>query len=461
MRGFEEQYGFTEGEWNACLKVLAHLKDNPLANPDNQRFSGLVGKLVKQAKKAQRKVDYKRQKQADLEVLKGSTIADNALRGVTVFSSGMPADEISLTPIQLPRNCYCCHESYDKVHGFYGRLCPACAAVNYRNRFQSIDLTGRNVIVTGGRVKIGYATALKFLRANAKVTVTTRFPATALQLFEDEEDYGVWKDRLVVYGLDLRSLPQVQEFVDYYRSENHSLEVLVNNAAQTIKYDADYYRPLIGQEQKLLGINGDKANLIASSVEVGDRLALASPTPSDELSVAAWEVNRFGQPVDGRSKTSWNSTLGEIDLVELLEVNLINQISPYVLIQELTPLLKASTFEKKFIINVTSAEGQFSYTNKSIFHPHTNMTKASLNMLTRTSAHEYVDFGVYMNAVDVGWVSTGATEELRKRQFAEGYIPPLDPVDGASRIMMPIIDELVSSVGTVGKLFKNYLVQDW
>ena len=172
-------------------------------------------------------------------------------------------------------------------------------------------------------------------------------------------------------------------------------------------------------------------------------------------------MSRFGQPVDHRSKTSWNSTLGEIDLLELLEVNLINQIAPYVLIQELTPLFKASAFEKKFIVNVTSSEGQFSYNNKSIFHPHTNMTKASLNMLTRTSAEEYVEFGVYMNAVDVGWVSTGATETLRKRQFDQGYIPPLDPVDGASRIMMPIIDELVRSAGIVGKLFKNYRMQDW
>ena len=382
-----------------------------------------------------------------------------------MYSSGDPAAELESTPIQVPRNCYCCNESYTLVHGFYGRLCPQCAEVNYQNRFRSIDLTGRNVVLTGGRVKVGYATALKLLRSHANLTVTTRFPATALSQFEAQPDYLDWKDRLTIYGLDLRSLPQVREFVDHYRSRNDSLEVLINNAAQTIKYDADYYRPLVAQEQQLLGTSQARTNVIPGSVQVldephssGSKALIAEVQESS--SALEWASNRFGQPVDHRSKTSWNSTLEEVDLVELLEVNLINQISPYVLIQELTPLFKASEFEKKFIVNVTSSEGQFSYGNKSIFHPHTNMTKASLNMLTRTSAREYVEHGVFMNAVDVGWVSTGANEELRQRQFAEGYIPPLDPVDAASRIMVPIIDELVESTGIVGKLFKNYEVQD-
>ena len=101
------------------------------------------------------------------------------------------------------------------------------------------------------------------------------------------------------------------------------------------------------------------------------------------------KLNRFGQPVDLRDKNSWNATLEEVSMYELVEVNLINQISPYFLIKELTPLMKASTFKEKFIVNVTSSEGQFSYQNKTMYHPHTNMTKAALNMLTRTSAKEY------------------------------------------------------------------------
>lgn len=461
MSGFEDRYGFTEADWQACLKVLTRLKEDPLANPDNKRFAGLVGKVVKQAKKSLRQADQQTKKDADRKVLNHSTIAANALGGTTLYSSGPSPEDPGFTPINVARHCYCCNQSYDLVHGFYARLCPACAQANFRNRFRSTDLSGRNVVLTGGRVKIGYASALKFLRCKADVTVTSRFPAIASRQFEEEPDYRDWRDRLTVHGLDLRNLGEVQAFVDRYRSEHESLEILVNNAAQTIRYDADYYRPLIDQEQELLDGGTVRPDLIARSDDGGERGVEPEEQADIQPSTLVWAANRFGQPVDRRDKTSWNSKLSEIDLVELLEVNLINQISPYVLIRELTPLFQRSTFDKKFIVNVTSSEGQFSYGNKSVFHPHTNMTKASLNMLTRTSAAEYLDYGVYMNAVDVGWVSTGANEALRQRQFAESYIPPLDPVDGAARIMVPIIDELEGSSGVVGALFKNYREQAW
>ena len=89
------------------------------------------------------------------------------------------------------------------------------------------------------------------------------------------------------------------------------------------------------------------------------------------------------------------------------------------------------------------------------------MTKASLNMLTRTSGKEYETYGIYMNAVDVGWVSTGAKEALRKKQFEKGYIPPLDPVDGAARIMAPIIEGIQNIHNPVGALLKNYKIVNW
>lgn len=121
-----------------------------------------------------------------------------------------------------------------------------------------------------------------------------------------------------------------------------------------------------------------------------------------------------------------------------------------------------SIHTERFVINVSSSEGQFSYENKTIFHPHTNMTKAALNMLTRTSAEEFAGSGIYMNSVDVGWISTGAIEPLRKRQAEVGYVPPLDPVDGASRILDPVIQVLTNRQEAIyGKLIKNYKVIDW
>ncbi|MDH7447743.1 SDR family oxidoreductase [Aquimarina sp. 2201CG14-23] len=457
MDNFTATYNFTKDEWNSCLKVLSTLKEDPFHNPDNTHFASLITKIHKQAKKTNRKQSYTEKKYNDLEIINGSVISQKALQNETSFDHTKEKKHTEYATLEIPKHCYCCNQSFVLAHSFYNRLCPDCAIINYENRFKEIDLSNRHVILTGGCVKIGYATALKLLRSNAKLMVTTRFPGLALEQYKKEKDYEEWKDQLTLYGLDLRNLNAVQEFITYYRSTYDSLDILINNAAQTIKYTDAYYQPLIQQERELIAFNKPEITLIQNKTPIVESHTILESV-SDRFGL---QLNRFGQPIDTRTKNSWNSTLEEIDMIELLEVNLINQISPYHLIKELTPLLKASTFNKKFIINVTSSEGQFSYTNKSIFHPHTNMTKASLNMLTRTSARAYEKNKIYMNAVDVGWVSTGAQETLRKKQFDAGYIPPLDPVDGASRIMLPIIEGIKNIHNPVGKLLKNYKVETW
>ena len=454
MNNFESQYNFSEEEWNSCLRVLKQLKDEPFQNPDNQLFSGLITKIHKQAKKKTNRAVYLQKKTADLAVLNNSTISKNALANTTVYADEK-SEQQCYTPLQLEKNCYACSSKYSLAHSYYNRLCPTCADINYENRFKEVDLTNRNVILTGGRIKIGYATALKFLRANANLTITTRFPAIALSQLQKEKDYEQWKDNLKVYGLDLRNLKAVKTFIDHYKSENNCLDILVNNAAQTIKYTNAYYAPILQSEQQLLKTLTNEPRLSINQTEViGEKMLFNG----NEIKT---ELNRFGNPIDIRDKNSWNSTLEEIPMEELLEVNLINQISPYLLIKELSPLMKQSNFKYKFIINVTSSEGQFSYDNKTIFHPHTNMTKAALNMLTRTSAKEYQNYNILMSAVDVGWVSTGAIETLRKKQFEAGYIPPLDSVDGAARIMHPIIEAIKNDNLIVGKLIKNYKQEIW
>jgi len=456
MNPIETTYAYTQEEWNNCLKVLQALKDNPFDNPDNQRFGTLITKIYKNAKKGNRKESYAAKKVHDLEIINDSEISKNALSNHTVYNEEKPEKDPVLTRLKIPKNCYCCNTSFTVSHSFYNRLCPNCATINYENRFKSIDLSGRHVILTGGRVKIGYATALKLLRNNAIVTVTTRFPALALTQFKEEKDYDTWKENLTLYGLDLRNLTAVEAFVEEYKKQHDSLDILINNAAQTIKYTDQYYSPLIAKEKKKLALLKGTKWGTPNTTPIAGHTLLENDEHQEFVS-----LNRFGQPVDNRTRTSWNATLEEVGMAELLEVNLINQISPYFLIKELTPLLKASIFDKKFIINVTSSEGIFSYNNKTIYHPHTNMTKASLNMLTRTSGKEYETYGIYMNAVDVGWVSTGAKEELRKKQFEKGYIPPLDPVDGAARIMIPIIEGIHNTHNPVGALLKNYKIVNW
>lgn len=446
---------FSEKEWNACIKVLSALKDNPFENPDNQTFKTLITGIYKQAKKANKKEPATDKNTADLSLLSTASIVVNALNKTTLFSH---ADTPYSDPAELKkaRKCYCCDSFFTTTHFFYHKLCSACADFNYQQRTKQHNFAGYNVIITGGRVKIGYATVLKFLRAKARVIVTTRFPALALEQLSNEVDYREWKDNLIVYGLDLRNLKAVQQFIEFCGRELKNLDILINNAAQTIKYPADYYKPLIAKEDTLLPIF--KANNLLKN-ETPISFPQNNLLPMGDEHIA--EINRFGQPVDYRDKNSWNSTLTEIELEELLEVNLINHISPYQLIAGLKPLMLKSDKQDRFIINVTSSEGQFSYPHKNIYHPHTNMTKAALNMLTRTSAAEFIKDSIFMNAVDVGWISTGAVETKRENLFNQLRIPPLDPLDGAMRIIHSIDEVLKGNKQLFGVLLKNYEVVAW
>lgn len=454
-------YGFSTEEWQICLKVLTALKDQPEHNPDNLRFSGLISKIYKTHKKQNRDHIHQAKQQHDNHLKKQAKIADLALNNQTLYRDFQPFHIASKKPcFAMPQHCYVCQQQYQHMHAFYHRLCPTCAELNYAMRFQHADLSGRHVILTGGRVKVGFATALKLLQQGAHVCLTTRFPALALQQFQQQADYSVWQERLFVYGLDLRSLNSIEQFIEFYQQKYQTLDILINNAAQTIHYPENYYAPLIQLEQQQAKQLEHHPAWQKNDVAVIPTTAQLPQHTFLQPECQTIARSRFGQPVDTREKNSWNSKLEEIDLKELLEVNLINHIAPYRLIQGLKSCMMASEKSEKWIINITSSEGMFSYHNKTADHPHTNMTKAALNMLTRTTAQDFVKDQIYMCAVDVGWISTGAIEPLRQKQFDKGMIPPLDSVDGASRIMHPIWTALQGEF-FVGVLLKDYKVHPW
>lgn len=454
---FAHQYPFSEAEWETCMKVLTALKDKPFENPDNQRFKTLVTSIYKKAKKQTHDLKFEAIRQHDAQLLGQVTTIQQIKANASIYTH-QEAQQQGFAELGQARFCYICHAQYKHLHFFYHKLCPDCAVLNYRFRQIEPDFKRYQVIITGGRVKTGYATALKFLRSGANVLITTRFPATAWEQLRSELDFEVWKDKITVYGLDLRNIKSVYQFIDYCNANLNSLEILVNNAAQTIKYPVKYYQPLIAQEEANLILHAH-ANLIENLTPI----ALNTPPLLAATESIAFDMplNRFGQPIDERDKNSWNATLEEIGLEELIEVNLINHISPYILIGNLGKLMEKSLQKYRFIINVTSSEGQFSYANKTIFHPHTNMTKAALNMLTRTAAADYKRKNIYMNAVDVGWISTGVSEIKRKKLFGEMRVPPLDPVDGAMRILHPIMEIQQGNTELYGKLLKNYQLKEW
>lgn len=447
-------YKFSMEEWEICMNVLEQLKQEPFENPDNDRLKMMITDIHRQAKKQKKKVNALERREHDKLVVKNTTVVSNASKQITQFAF-IPNQSQSFTQLQKERFCYCCNARYTQLHFFYHRLCPECASLNYEHRTRQHNFSGYNVLITGGRIKVGYAIVLQFLRSGANVLLTSRFPALALEQLKKEPDYTTWQNALTVYGLDLRNLQAVDHFISFCKSHFTCLDILVNNAAQTIKYPTDYYQPLIFREQQLLLQNpGDRV--------IVNQTPVAAPQNNLPMSEGMeLKLNRFGQPVDDREHNSWNATITDIGLEELLEVNLINQISPYRIIAGLKLLMVNSLHAERFVINVTSSEGQFSYPHKTIHHPHTNMTKAALNMLTRTTASEFIKDSIYMTAVDVGWISTGAAESKRAAQFDNLKIPPLDPLDGAMRVIHPIAEVLNGDKTLFGLLLKDYKPVVW
>jgi NAD(P)-dependent dehydrogenase (short-subunit alcohol dehydrogenase family) len=348
-----------------------------------------------------------------------------------------------------PSKCYVCKQAFQVLHHFYHRLCPACAAENYARRSDTADLTGYHALLTGGRIKIGFEIALMLLRAGATVLVTTRFANNAYQRFQAQPDFAEWQARLYVYGIDLRSLEAVQQLIVDVQNFFPKLDILINNAAQTITRPVDYYLPLIQQEQQYL----------PQSKQI---LQLAQHTPSNALAVfkqQAIALDEFNEPLDMRKQNSWRETLATVQTRELVETQVVNSIVPFMLCSQLKPLLMRSQ-NWRFIINVSAMEGQFNRVNKTHYHPHTNMAKAALNMLTRTAAMDYVRDGIYMNSVDTGWVTIEDPFATRQKNRLNGMVPPLDCVDGAARVMAPIWEGIHGNL-YYGQFLKDYKPTQW
>lgn len=448
-------YDFTPEEWAACIRVLGIVKDHPNEVPDLELMKGMISKVYKNARRERRKETETERREEDLSTKQQTYIFHYQTGKPEAFA--MPEQESLL--LNKSTGCYACGSRFHEVHAFYHRLCPECATLQLSKREQRANLKGRIAVVTGGRIKVGFATALKLLRDDATVVVTTRFPNDALLAFSEEPDFEHWKERLLLYGLDLRNLKSIDAFVAYLFSRFDALDILVNNAAQTIKYDTHYYQQLLQREEESGRLLSAEHTQIKHPYDLAEAATLPL-LPGTQASTLI-KTDIFNQPLDERAHNSWTATLSEVSTEELLEVNVINNIAPFILNSRLKPLLEKSAFPTRFIINVTSSEGQFSYSRKTVFHPHTNMTKAALNMMTRTSADDFAGSHILMNSVDVGWVSTGNPIEKKERLAEQGHVMPLDIHDAASRIYDPIAIALNSDIRHYGKLFKNYKVVDW
>ena len=467
-----------------------------ISRPNREQFEQTKKDLKKAARRKQVEKDKHARKETGIRSARESIVFEAPkLLGL----SDLQAKQAGV--LNSPRNCYVCKTPYTSLHHFYDAMCIECGDFNYAKRFQTADLTGQVAVVTGSRLKIGYHITLMMLRAGATVVATTRFPVDSALRFAKEDDFNDWGHRLKIHGLDLRHIPSVEIFCNFIEMQYDRLDILINNAAQTVRRPSGFYQHLMANEEKdfdkltpyaqqLLAdhqhsLHELKSLTQSSSTSHNANLQLSwhAPEPgigirasarlsqipySFDNSLRSEEVFPEGkldadlQQVDLRKTNSWRLKLGQIETPEMVEVQLVNAVAPFVLCNRLSRLMRKENTGMKHIINVSAMEGKFHRFHKEDRHPHTNMAKAALNMMTHTSASDFAKDGIYMNAVDTGWVTDEDPVELSKKKEVEhDFQPPLDIVDGAARVMDPLLDGINTGKHWCGKFLKDYRPIDW
>ena len=501
----------SDDDIRACIRVLRAIEADRshltrMTREERRELLTLAGLVAKperhnlvQMAKAFRRAEREAAKERDRKVLERAGLRiqrQSAVYTPLWLEPPKPEDSGNGRPeLQQERSCYVCKQPFVKMHRYYDSMCEACGDFNYAKREQTADLSGHYALVTGARVKIGFQASLKLLRAGAHVVVTTRFPIDAADRYSREPDFAAFRDRLQIHGLDLRHTPSVELFTRFLFERLPRLDYILNNACQTVRRPAGFFQHLLAREteslaqlppplRETLASHRELRQMIEGSLPQGGGTLLTAATRGHGeglIHSAALSQRRYldedfrdgdtlfpsghydedRQQIDLRTVNSWRLRLHEVETPELLEVHLVNAIAPYILNARLKPLMVRTPGAHKHIVNVSAMEGQFYRTTKTDKHPHTNMAKAALNMMTRTSAPDFVKDGIHMNAVDTGWVTDEDPAVHAARKAEEGFAPPLDIIDGAARIVDPVFVGRLTGNPVWGQFLKDYKPAPW
>jgi NAD(P)-dependent dehydrogenase (short-subunit alcohol dehydrogenase family) len=434
-------------EIDSCISILAQLStdtDQIFIIPKEQRtalikaadqFSRPDRDELSRRKKDGKVAAKRKMEKRDRTARKETGIRHARESGVFMAPKLLALNDLALKEqqeLETPRNCYVCKIEFTKMHHFYATMCKDCGDFNYAKRFQTANIKGQLAIIRGSRLKIGYHISLMLLRAGATVIAITRFPVDSALRFGQESDFMEWGHRLKIHELDLRHIPSVEIFCNFIELKYDRLDILINNAAQTVRRPAGFYAHLMENESRSISslpkqareLLQDHANcldelkFLTSGVSSNQNIPVTwhGPEPGNGLrasaklsqipyscdnALVATEVFPEGelaadlQQVDLRKTNSWRLKLGQIETTEMIEVQLVNSVAPFVLCNRLTEVMKKDNTKQKHIINVSAMEGKFHRFFKEARHPHTNMAKAALNMLTQTAAGDLAKVGIF------------------------------------------------------------------
>ncbi|MCR2813845.1 SDR family NAD(P)-dependent oxidoreductase [Microbacterium sp. zg.Y1090] len=492
--------GIDPADLETTLRVLAEMDRVDQSHPDYIAVRQATAAMFKAVKKVRRREIRDAVAQADRAVV--AATATGAPDRIDDETRGIPISTTTTAPtagtLIKPRGCYICKQPYTIVDAFYHQLCPACAAMSHAKRDARTDLTGRRALLTGGRAKIGMYIALRLLRDGAHTTITTRFPRDAVRRFSSLPDSAEWLHRLKIVGIDLRDPAQVIGLADDVAAAG-PLDILINNATQTVRRSPGAYQPLVDAElaplpdgplpelitfghtndrhpqalersvsaHPILAAAASRADELTAQAAVVSRAeelteqAMAAGSSSLERLAAGTAIDAGGLIPDLDGINSWTQRVEQVDPLEMLEVQLANTTAPFLLVSKLRPSLAASAARRTYIVNVSAMEGVFGRGYKGPGHPHTNMAKAAVNMLTRTSAREMFESdGILMTSVDTGWITDERPHPTKVRLAEEGFHAPLDLVDGAARVYDPIVRGEAGE-DLFGVFLKDYAPGSW